>query len=341
MARRTAKLAGLLAMLLIACGALLFAQAHAKRLILKDGSYQAVTKWEVKGERVRYYSAERYMWEELPSSLIDWPATEKWNAERQEHEAGEARRLSEEEAQERRQEEARSPLIAPGIRLPESGGVFLLDQFAGKLQLVELVQNGGELNKNTGKNILRAAINPIATSKMSIEIKGLRARVQSHEPAPAIYVNIASQGSEEQEAGPVPDATENKDKNNNNKDKDKDKDLDQLPDRFRIVRVEKKKKSRVVGNIKVAFYGKVTQQGNWLETRTLPVAGDWVKVTPAAPLKPGEYALVEMLSKKEMNLYVWDFGVDPNAPVNPSAWVPAQAKETPTGTDKTPVLDKR
>ena len=330
-----AKLAGLLAVLLIAFAALLFAQVRAKRLILKDGSYQPVTKWEVKGERVRYYSAERFTWEELPSSLIDWPATEKWNAERQEHEAGEARRLSEEEAQERQLEEARSPQVAPGIRLPETGGVFLLDQFQGKPQLVELVQNGGELNKNTGKNILRAAINPIATSKMSIEIKGLRARVQSHLPSPDIYVNVDLQDKESQEASPEADTTENK------QNKQEDKDLDQLPDRFRIVRVEKKKKSRVVGNIKVAFYGKVSQQGNWLETHTTPVAGDWVKVAPAAPLQPGEYALVEMLSKKEMNLYVWDFGIDPNAPVNPTAWVPTQGNQTPAGTDKTPILDKR
>src|SRR5579863_10706833 len=122
------------------------AQQLAKRLILKDGSYQLATKWEIKGDRVRYLSAERDEWEELPNSLVDWPATDKFERDRAAGiPAPEAVELDKEVEAERLADEAKTPQVAPGLHLPDDGGMLLLDTFQTQPQLVPLQQNTGEL----------------------------------------------------------------------------------------------------------------------------------------------------------------------------------------------------
>ena len=300
-----------------------WAQQNPQRLVLKDGSYQTVTKWEIKGDRVRYYSAERFLWEELPKELVDWPSTEKYNQERQSRRAEAAGQLAREESADREVEDIHSPQIAPGLRLPDQGGVFLLDDFHTEAQLVELVQNNGELNKQMGKNILRAAINPLAlSSKQTVELKGDHAPVQAHVPQPVIFVNVTPTDD-------IADAVAN-----NRQGKDSP-----IPaERYRIVRLQTKKNNRVVGNLKIGLTGHVSEKESWIRTTSTQV-GDWAKITPAEPLEPGEYALVEMLDKTQVNLYVWDFGFNPDAAANPSAWTPS--KPAPQQNTAPPSLGKR
>ena len=324
--------AGLMGLFLLAQPA--FAQQHPKRLILKDGTYQSATEWKVESGRVRYYSMERFEWEELPSDLVDWPATERYEKDRLEGKLPpEAQQMAAEEEAERAAEEARSPAVAPGLRLPATGGVFLLDSLHGEPQLIPLEQSGGEINRQMGKNILRAALNPLASVKQSIELAGAQATVQAHALRPTIFVNIDSGDT----AAAVV-ATEG----NPNVDEPKNASGGSehfLTNRFRIVRAQRKKESRVVGNLKVTFFGKMSQEQRQVPVTSQSMGGGWTKVIPLEPLETGEYALVEMLGENEINLYVWDFGVDPNAPSSTHAWKPVEAQGAET--EKEPALEQR
>jgi hypothetical protein len=315
--------AGMTLFLLAAAPAL--SQQLAKRLILTDGTYQLATKWEVKGERVRYLSAERNEWEEVPNSLVDWAATAKYEKDRAAGKpAPEAVALDKELEAERQADEARSPHVAPGLRLPDDGGVILLDSFQTQPQLVELQQSSGELNKNMKGNILRATINPIASAKQTIELPGLHAKIQAHVTVPAIYVNLEQQ---DQLGKATQTAEQSKE--------------EQLPwDRFKIVHLQRNKDKRIVGDIKIAIYGKVSQEQKLVPTTATRLTGGWVKVTPSNDLEPGEYAVIELLGKDGMNLYVWDFGVDPAAGANPTASRPDASASNPLP-DKPKELEKR
>ena len=254
---------------------------------------------------------------------MDWDATDKYEKDRAAGKpAPEAVVLDKELEAERQADEAKSPHVAPGLRLPDDGGVVLLDNYQNKPELVELQQSGGELNKNMKGNILRAAINPIASAKQTIELPGLHAKIQAHATLPAIYVNVEQQdqGADANTQGPQ-----------------QAQQPEQPWDRFHIVRLDSKQGKRIVGDIKIAVYGKVSQNQKLLPSTAEKLTGGWVKVTPSSALAPGENAVVEMLGKEGMNLFVWDFGVNPSAPANAMSWKP-EPSATP---DKPKTLDKR
>jgi hypothetical protein len=304
-------LSGMAGLFLVLLASPSSAQQLSKRLILKDGSYQLANKWEVNGDRVRYYSSERDDWEEVPNSLVDWPATDKYAADRASGAAApEAVALDKEIATERAAEEAKRPEVAPGLRLPEDSGVLLLDNYKSQPQLVELQQNAGEVNRNTKSNILHAAINPISGSKQTIELQKPHASIQSHTLQPVFYINI----SQEQNLAPqMPQGSQSP-------------ELPQQPlDRFRIVRVQVKSDKRIVGNIHVNPLGKVSQKEDSIPTDSRSYNNGWLELKPIRPLDPGEYALVEIAGQDEVNLYVWDFGVNIAAAANNLVTVPERS----------------
>jgi hypothetical protein len=280
-------------------------QNKFKRLILKDGSYELIDGYAIQGDRVRYFSTERNSWEELPYSLVDWEATKRYAGVEAGKNSERIKEALDRAAGERSEEETHAPLVAPGVRLPSQGGVFLLDVYRSNSELNALAQNGADLNKNTGSNILRGVINPVAGSRQTMELKGLHARVQSHVPEPAIYVAV----------DPNDPLT--------------GYDSKTAKDHLRIVRCEEKKDNRVVVSFDIAIYGKVKQRAQYIDARIEPVSNYWVRVTPATPLQTGEYALVEVDDKGSMNQFVWDFGVNPDAPANPAIMLTNPGRSEP------------
>jgi hypothetical protein len=305
------------------------AQNQAHRLILKDGTYQSVTKYEIHGDRVRYFSAERGEWEEVPNSLIDWDATNKFEQGREAGKlAPEAVELDKELEAERHSEQVHSPQVAPGLHLPDEGGIFLLDTYQNQPQLAELQQSGGDLDKNTKSNILRAVINPLAGAKQTIELPGAHSKIQSHTMTPSLYINIDSNTTaiggapataQPATGEPAPLAP---------------------TERFKIIRVEVKGSKRTAGTVKIAITGTTKTDERFVASSVTAMSGGWIQLTPTEPLAAGEYAVAEMMGKEGMNLYVWDFGVNPSAPANAFTWKP-DLNETLPKTDQPGELKKR
>ncbi|MGA7523849.1 MAG: hypothetical protein WBW84_15465 [Acidobacteriaceae bacterium] len=323
------------------------AQVITKRLILKDGSFQIVTKWQIKGNRVHYFSAEREDWEDIPKNLIDWDATNKWNKEHApgtaspdvdvtqnrpatgmnplgnqpanpqlaqptpDQDQRDAAAIDRAEAAARADQRARMPLVAPGLHLPDENGIFALDYFQGIPELVYLEQHAGNVNEYSGHNVLAAAIASFRGAQEPIRIDGQAARVRLHVNEPAFYVSLTTGNSEE--VAPESALVVNT-RDNTKPDKS---DVSSPLSHYAIVRVDVQPGERVVGALRISRAGAATQSSDIVPTTVEVLPGrHWMKLTPKEPLTVGEYALMEILAPGEVNLDVWDFGVSPNSPEN-------------------------
>jgi hypothetical protein len=325
-------------LVLFLSGVFATAQTRNQRLILKDGSYQVVTKYQRAGDRVRYYSAERGQWEEVPAELVDFAATEQWAkdhapgahpvpAEQAPAEPGasqgkapanpEAAAIDKEEQQER----ARTPEVLPGLRLPDQDGVWALDTFRDVPELVVLTQNTANVDRRTGHNVLRSTLNPLGGTQQNVQIPGFESKVRLHINDPALYVSLTLPAEPTAVASAMTVDTRGL---------GSAKGMDAVSSatsQYAIIRLHGnfKRDNRVVTGVKIGVGGKVTQSEDVIPTMAQILPGDrWLKLTPKQPLDIGDYALMEVLGPGEVNLSVWDFRIDPQSPDNKNAIMPLQ-----------------
>jgi hypothetical protein len=292
------------------------APPHRTRLILKDGSYQIVMSYQVKGKIVTYVSAERGETEEMPTDLVDWDATRKWERQHTATDDGQAPtpeidpELLKEEADRR----ALTPEVAPDLSLPDQDSVVALDYYRGTPELVPLVQSDGDLNHTTSHNILKLSINPRSASHEILQLKGVEAAVQMHVDTPVIYLRIGDDSGVSRGGG----APFTVDTHGAGAGAKTDAAGGSANSGYVMVRADVRTDARVLASFNIGMLGNnVKPQEDVVETSTemLP-GGHWMKVTPKHPLDFGEYALMEVISDNEVNRGVWDFGVHPVAPEN-------------------------
>lgn len=245
-----------------------------KKLIMKDGTSQIVSSYQVDGDRVRYFSVERSEWEEIPASLIDWPATKEAEAQSEKAEAALTAKIktSEAMAESAPVDVDASFEVVPGVFLPPGEGFFILDGNA----VFPLKQSPASAKLDKGHLVEQIAVPlPVIPSRASVDLPGRRAAFRTTNPAPEFYFRT--------------------------------KDSSDPQIELLLAKVQGNK--RHIENIDTLF-GQQNHKGKTVSMQEWQVASGLYRFTLGQALAPGEYALAEFSPREGISLLLWDFGVD-------------------------------
>ena len=245
----------------------------SQKLFLKDGSYLLVSSYEVRGERVRYFSVERAAWEEIPLALVDLEATKR---AQEDEKALEKKQL--EEGREIDQQRFEKPVekgfeIAPGVRLPQEEGVYAYDG----TRVIRLIQSSAEVVTDKKRAALLLAVPvPVLKGRSIVALPGPKAAVRLQQAQPTFYI-LSSDG---------------------------------LGAKLELISVKVSKESRVVERVEAGRggIGKPSELRAAVQLERTQLAPGLYRLKPLQPLDPGEYALGELVQEK-LNLDLWDFGL--------------------------------
>jgi hypothetical protein len=297
-----------LPMLLGALGIAPCAAWADQKLYLKDGSYQLVSRYEVHGDRVRYYSVEGSQWEEIPAALVDLDATERARKEettQQQKELQEAKQI-EKERFERPAVDAGFE-VTPGIHLPKEEGVFAFDGS----RVIRMVESSAELVTDKKRAVLAKALPaPVLKSRSLAVLDGNKAAVRILVEQPTFFVQLPGGAGA----------------------------------RVELMSVKPAKEVRVLERVEQsAAGGKASEVRSAIPLERTEIAPGLFKLRPTQPLSQGEYALGELVEDK-LSLDVWDFGIGATAKATQPEPEPQNSstmtEHPPASGDNPPVLHR-
>jgi hypothetical protein len=265
--------------------------SRAKKLILKDGTYQLVREYQRSGDRVRYLSAERGVWEELPAAMIDWDATAKDQAAIDKQSQALVEKIHASEVAKSMDPpldvDASLP-VAQGVYLPSGEGLFVVE---GKT--VRLLQQVGSSTKTDTMRTIGQVLSPIPVvpGKITITIPGTRASLRLRTPTPEFYLR---------EAPPDPDRVSPIARSSRAGEKGPD---------VVLVHAKVVHNGRQLESISTLFGEAMSENRNEVALQRWEVAEGLYRFTLGQALTPGEYAIAEVLADG-LNYFVWEFGLD-------------------------------
>ena len=154
------------------------------QLFLKDGTSQKVKEYQVVDDRVKYLSAERGEWEEIPKDLVDFAKTEgAVKAALQADEAETKAEVEEKLAEREARREVRS--------VPQEPGAYYVDS-SGKIVPLKLAESKLVTNK---RRALLTVLSPIPAfaGKATVEIEGTQSNFKVSEDRPNFYFRLAKE----------------------------------------------------------------------------------------------------------------------------------------------------
>jgi hypothetical protein len=174
--------------------------------------------------------------------------------------------------------------IAPGIALPTDGTVWVLDTVDGKPTLTLIEQHGVHMNKHQGQNFTWG----VTKGKATVDISEPHAALQLQGVSLLLAQAYRKDNSGNDTSSFSPDAF------------------------YQLIRLEVDKKVRAAHALEYGRgFTKVTRFDQVVETTITRIPNSpWLKIVPAQPLPPGEYAIeAKMPDPYTYSTAIWDFGV--------------------------------